>query len=109
MLGIQDVNLKDNKKSYDSNEDEWRIFTEDQLRLAIGDASLDILNYTLKRQEISQMLHQEKFLFNTTELLTMTYNRTCLDMAQRKPLRSISLGTIPCNYCHKLEHHKKSR
>jgi hypothetical protein len=74
MLGIQDVNLKDNKKSYDSNEDEWRIFTEDQLRLAIGDASLDILNYTLKRQEISQMLHQEKFLFNTTELLTMTYN-----------------------------------
>ncbi|ADI64426.1 protein of unknown function DUF29 ['Nostoc azollae' 0708] len=44
------MNLKDNKKSYDSNEDEWRIFIEDQLRLAIGDASLDILNYTLKRQ-----------------------------------------------------------
>ncbi len=45
------MNLKDNKKSYDSNEDEWRIFIEDQLRLAIGGASLDILNYTLKQND----------------------------------------------------------
>ncbi|WP_413174966.1 hypothetical protein [Anabaena azotica] len=74
ILEIQDVNLKDTKKSYYVNENEWQILIEDQLTLAIGDASLEVLNGNLKRQQISQMLNQEQLLLNTTELLTMTYN-----------------------------------
>jgi hypothetical protein len=52
------VNLKENKKSYYSTEDEWQIFIEDQLTLAIGYVNLDILNNTLKRQQILQMPNQ---------------------------------------------------
>lgn len=50
------MNLKENKKSYYSTEDEWQIFIEDKLTLAIGYVSLDILNNTLKRQQMLQML-----------------------------------------------------
>ncbi|MGM3308801.1 DUF29 family protein [Anabaena sp. WFMT] len=73
---IQDVNLKDNKKSHYINQDEWPAWLEDEVTLAIGDASLEVLNGTLKRQQLSQMLNKPQLILNATELLAMTYNYT---------------------------------
>ncbi|MFM2063468.1 MAG: hypothetical protein RLZZ507_3138 [Cyanobacteriota bacterium] len=76
ILEIQDVNLKDNKKSHYVNEDEWQIYLEDELNPAIADASLEVLHGTLKRKQISQMLNKAQLILNATELLGMTYNYT---------------------------------
>ncbi|MBD2295934.1 DUF29 family protein [Anabaena sphaerica FACHB-251] len=76
ILEIQDVNLKDNKKFYYVNQDEWQIYLEDEMTPAIADASLEVLNGKLKRKEISQMLNKPQLILNVSELLTMTYNYT---------------------------------
>ncbi|MBD2690422.1 DUF29 family protein [Anabaena catenula] len=74
IVEIQDVNLKDNKKSHYINQDEWQTWLEDEVTLAIGDASLEVLNGTLKRQQLSQILNKPQLILNATELLAMTYN-----------------------------------
>ncbi|MEA5620019.1 DUF29 family protein [Cronbergia sp. UHCC 0137] len=74
LIEIKKLNLKDNKKSHYINLDEWEIYLEDELTPAIADASLEVLNGSLKRQKLSQMLNQEQLLFNAIELLAMTYN-----------------------------------
>ncbi|MEA5579244.1 DUF29 family protein [Anabaena sp. UHCC 0451] len=76
ILEIKDVNLKENKKSYYVNQDEWQIYLEDEITPAIADASLEVLNGKFKRQQISQMLNKPQLILNVTELLTMTYNYT---------------------------------
>lgn len=76
ILEIQDVNLKDNKKSHYVNQDEWQFYLEDEMTPAIADTSLEVLNGKLKRKEISQMLNKPQLILNATELLTMTYNYT---------------------------------
>ncbi|MBD2625674.1 DUF29 family protein [Trichormus variabilis] len=74
LIEIKKLNLKDNKKSYYINQDEWQIYLEDEVTLAIADASLEVLNGTLKRQQLSQMLNQPQLILNAIELLAMTYN-----------------------------------
>jgi hypothetical protein len=74
IVEIQDVNLKDNKKSHYINQDEWQTWLEDEVTLAIGDASLEVFNGTLKRQQLSQMLNKQQLILNATELLAITYN-----------------------------------
>jgi hypothetical protein len=76
ILEIQEVNLKDNQKSHYINEDEWQPYLEDELTLAIADASLEVLHGTLKRKQISQMLNKSQLILNATELLGMTYRYT---------------------------------
>jgi hypothetical protein len=76
LIEIKKINLKDNKKSHYVNEDEWQFYLEDEMTPAIADASLEVLNGTLKRKQISQMLNKPQLILNATELLTMTYNYT---------------------------------
>jgi Domain of unknown function DUF29 len=74
LIEIKKLNLKDNKKSHYINQDECLIYLEDEVTLAIADASLEVLNGTLKRQQLSQMLNKPQLILNATELLAMTYN-----------------------------------
>ncbi|MBE9055881.1 DUF29 family protein [Sphaerospermopsis sp. LEGE 08334] len=76
LIEIKKINLKDNKKSHYINEDEWQIYLEDELTPAIADASLEVLNGTLKRKQISQMLNKPQLILNATQLLGMTYRYT---------------------------------
>jgi hypothetical protein len=76
LLEIKKLNLKDHKKSHYINADEWQIYLEDELTPAIADASLEVLNGSLKRRQLSQMLNQEQLLLNATDLLLMTYNHS---------------------------------
>ncbi|XHR80551.1 MAG: DUF29 family protein [Gloeotrichia echinulata GP01] len=73
ILEIQDVNLKENKKSYYINQDEWGSWLEDEIELAVADASLEVLNGKFKRSQLSKMLDKPQIVLNATELLTLTY------------------------------------
>ena len=74
LIEIQDINLKENKKSYYINQDEWNSWLEDEIELAIADASLEVLNGKFKRQQISQMLNKPQLILTATELINFTYN-----------------------------------
>ena len=74
LIEIQDINLKENKKSYYINQDEWDSWLEDEIELAIADASLEIMNGKFKRQQVSQMLNKPQLILTATELINFTYN-----------------------------------
>jgi hypothetical protein len=74
LIEIQDINLKENKKSYYINQDEWDSWLEDEIELAIADASLEVMNGKFKRQQISQMLNKPQLILTATELINFTYN-----------------------------------
>ena len=74
LVEIQDINLKENKKSYYINQDEWDSWLENEIELAIADASLEALNGKFKRQQLSQMLNKPQLILTATELINFTYN-----------------------------------
>jgi hypothetical protein len=74
ILEIKKLNLKENKKSYYLNIDEWVEILEDAIDLAIRPASLEIMNGKLPRQQLSQMLNKPQLILTATELINLTYN-----------------------------------
>ena len=74
ILEIKKLNLKENKKSYYLNIDEWVEILEDSIESAIRPASLEIMNGKLQRQQISQMLNKSQLILTATELINLTYN-----------------------------------
>ncbi|MFY7800439.1 MAG: DUF29 family protein [Dolichospermum sp.] len=74
ILEIKKLNLKENKKSYYLNIDEWVEILEDTIELAIRPASLEVMNGKLSRQQISQMLNKPQLILTATELINFTYN-----------------------------------
>ena len=74
LIEIKKINLKENKKSYYINQDEWDSWLEDEIELAIADASLEIMNGKFKRQQLSQMLNKPQLILTATELINFTYN-----------------------------------
>jgi superfamily II helicase len=74
LVEIKKINLKENKKSYYINQDEWGSWLEDEIELAVADASVEVLNGNLRRSQLSQMLNKSQLVLTATELLTKTYN-----------------------------------
>ncbi|MFM5975576.1 MAG: DUF29 family protein, partial [Dolichospermum sp.] len=57
LVEIKKINLKQNKKFYYINQNEWDSWLEDEIELAIADASLEVMSGKFKRQQLSQMLN----------------------------------------------------
>ncbi|ALB41731.1 hypothetical protein AA650_15820 [Anabaena sp. WA102] len=74
LVEIKKINLKENKKSYYINQDEWNSWLEDEIELAIADASLEVMNGKFKRQQLSQMLNKPQLILTATELINFTYD-----------------------------------
>jgi len=74
LIEIKKINLKENKKSYYINQDEWNSWLEDEIELAIADASLEVMNGKFKRQQLSQMLNKPQLILTATELINFTYD-----------------------------------
>ena len=74
LIEIKKINLKENKKSYYINQDEWDNWLEDEIELAIADASLEVMSGKFKRQQLSQMLNKPQLILTATELINFTYN-----------------------------------
>ncbi|GCL37344.1 protein of unknown function DUF29 [Sphaerospermopsis reniformis] len=74
LVEIKKINLKENKKSYYINKDEWDTWLQEEIELAIGDASLEVMNGKFNRKQLSQLLNKEQLILTATELLTFIYN-----------------------------------
>ncbi|MBD2294584.1 DUF29 family protein [Anabaena sphaerica FACHB-251] len=81
ILEIQDVNLKENKKSYYINQDEWNNYIENEIDVAIRDASVEVLNGVYSPFQLAEMVDKEEIINQTQVLLELSYNSSVKELA----------------------------
>ncbi|MFN6032531.1 MAG: hypothetical protein ACK48B_00440, partial [Dolichospermum sp.] len=71
---IQKINLKENKKSYYVNYDEWEnLIEEEVIEDAIADASIEIMNGKYTRSQLSEILDRKLIITTAMTFLFLTY------------------------------------
>ncbi|MFM5982482.1 MAG: hypothetical protein ACKO9I_18545 [Sphaerospermopsis kisseleviana] len=71
---IQEINLKENKKSYYINEDEWEnLIEESVIEDAIADASLEIMKGKYTRSQLSTIVNRKQVINTAITFLSLTY------------------------------------
>ena len=71
---IQKINLKENKKSYYVNHDEWEnLIEEEVIEDAIADASIEIMNGKYTRSQLSKILDRKPIMSTAITFLFLTY------------------------------------
>ena len=77
VVGIQDVNLKENKKSYYINVDEWEnLILEEVIEKAIADASDEVLNGAYNQFQLEEMIDKMELITKGCQFLTLTYEHS---------------------------------
>jgi hypothetical protein len=77
VVGIQDVNLKENKKSYYINVDEWEnLILEEVIEKAIADASDEVLNGAYNQFQLEEMIDKMELITKVCQFLTLTYEHS---------------------------------
>jgi hypothetical protein len=71
---IQEINTKENKKSYYVNQDEWENFIEEEvIEDAIADASLEIMNGQYTRSQLAAILDRKQIITTAIKCLSLSY------------------------------------
>ncbi|MBD2571190.1 DUF29 family protein [Anabaena lutea] len=71
---IQEINIKENKKSYYVNQDEWEdLIEEEVVEDAIADASLEVMNGKYTRSQLAAILDRNQILTTANTFLSLTY------------------------------------
>ena len=72
---IQEINLKENKKSYYINQDEWEnLIEEEVIEDAIADASLEVMNGAYSQFQLADLIRRQELIQNAVKLLNLTYS-----------------------------------
>ncbi|MFB2919790.1 DUF29 family protein [Aerosakkonema funiforme] len=78
---IKKLNIKDNKKYYYINENEWEnIIEEEVIEDAIADASEEVMNGKYSRSQLSEMLDKTQLLQIALALIDLTYNHSAKEL-----------------------------
>lgn len=79
---IKAVNIKDNKKSYYINQDEWENFIEEEvIEDAIADASLELMNGTYSQFELAEIVDRNLLIQTALKFLGLTYSHSAKELA----------------------------
>ncbi|MHC5831421.1 MAG: hypothetical protein ACYT04_89525, partial [Nostoc sp.] len=62
LIEIKKLNLKDNKKSYYINLNEWDCYIEDEIEVAVGDASVEVLNGIYNEFQLADMVDRNQII-----------------------------------------------
>ncbi|MDD1426152.1 DUF29 domain-containing protein [Dolichospermum sp. ST_sed3] len=73
LIEIKKINLKENKKSYYINQDEWDSCLEDEIELAIADASLEVMNGIYNEFQLAEMVNRNEVTSIAREFLQLTH------------------------------------
>ncbi|MEA5576722.1 hypothetical protein [Anabaena sp. UHCC 0451] len=78
---IQEINLKENKKSYYINQDEWEnLIEESVIEDAIADASIEIMNGKYTRSQLSQIIDRKQIITTAIKFLFLTYTYSAKEL-----------------------------
>lgn len=80
IVGIKKLNLKENKKSYYINQEEWDIYIEDEIEIAVRDASVEVLNGIYNEFKITEMVDRNQIIETSLLLLALTYSHAIKDL-----------------------------
>lgn len=74
IMEIQKLNLKENKKSYYINVDEWEdLILEEVIEKAIADASDEVLNGAYNQFQLEEMIDKRELIAKGCQFLSLTY------------------------------------
>jgi Domain of unknown function DUF29 len=77
---IQEINLKENKKSYYLTQDEWDSYLTEEIELAIGDASVEVMNGIYNEFQLAEMVDQNQIIATALNFLELTYVHSVKDL-----------------------------
>jgi len=80
LVEIKKINLKENKKSYYINKDEWDNYLEEEIELAIGDASVEVLNGIYTEFQLAEMVNKNNIISTALNFLELTYVHSVKDL-----------------------------
>ncbi|MFM6108307.1 MAG: DUF29 family protein [Sphaerospermopsis kisseleviana] len=80
LVEIKKINLKENKKSYYINKDEWDNYLEEEIELAIGDASVEVLNGIYTEFQLAEMVDKNSIISTALNFLELTYVHSVKDL-----------------------------
>ncbi|MFM5890973.1 MAG: hypothetical protein ACKPFD_12590 [Dolichospermum sp.] len=77
IMEIQKLNLKENKKSYYINVDEWEdLILEEVIEKAIADASDEVLNGAYNQFQLEEMIDKTELIARGCQFLGLTYEHS---------------------------------
>ncbi|MBE9057384.1 DUF29 family protein [Sphaerospermopsis sp. LEGE 08334] len=72
---IKKINIKDNKKSYYINQDEWEnLIEEEVIEDAIADASLEVMNGIYNQFQLGEIIDRKQLITTALKFLNLTYS-----------------------------------
>ncbi|MEH2275978.1 MAG: DUF29 family protein [Nostoc sp.] len=74
LIEIKKLNLKDNKKSYYINLNEWDTYLEDEIEVAVPDASVEVLNGIYNEFQLPEMVDRNQIIQTALKFLALTYS-----------------------------------
>ena len=78
---IKKLNIKDNKKSYYVNLDEWENLIEEEIiEDAIADASVEVMNGKYTRSQLSAKLDKNEITTTAIRFLALTYTYSAKEL-----------------------------
>ncbi|MEH2436205.1 MAG: DUF29 family protein [Nostoc sp.] len=80
LMEIKKLNLKDNKKSYYINLNEWDNCIEDEIEIAVGDASVEVLNGMYNEFKLTEMVDRNQIIQSALKLLALTYSYSAKEL-----------------------------
>ncbi|WP_017655566.1 DUF29 family protein [Fortiea contorta] len=79
---IKKLNLKDNKKSYYINEDEWETLIEEEvIEDAIAEASEEVLNGNYSQFQLAEVVNRTQLIATALRFLNLTYSHSSKELA----------------------------
>ncbi|MFM6009793.1 MAG: DUF29 family protein [Dolichospermum sp.] len=80
LVEIKKINLKENKKSYYINQNEWDSWLEDEIELAIADASLEVFGGMYNEFQLAELVNRIEVISIAREFLELTYVYSIKDL-----------------------------
>lgn len=77
---IKKLNLKDNKKSYYINQNEWSDYLEEAVEVAIIEASVEVSGGIYTPGQLKEIVNCEQILVLAKSLIDLTYNYSAKDL-----------------------------
>jgi hypothetical protein len=81
LIEIKKLNLKDNKKSFYINLlNEWDTCIEDEIEVAVRDASVEVFNGIYNEFQLAEMVNRNQIIQTALKFLALTYSYSAKEL-----------------------------
>ncbi|MBD2520005.1 DUF29 family protein [Nostoc sp. FACHB-973] len=80
LLEIKKLNFKDNKKSYYINLEEWDTHLEDEIEVAVRDASVEVMNGIYNEFQLAEIVDKNQIIQGALKFLMLTYSYSAKEL-----------------------------